>query len=174
MRQTKKLTLGAMMIALGVAFMAIGAYVEVMDLTVAAFLSLLVAFCCMELGTPYNFAVWLGTSLIGALLFTYSFVWMTYLLIFGIYPIVKGYVERTKRIFWIILKLVFVNLSLPVLMLLTKLITGAPLFAVKSGYLVAALYILCVGAFFLYDIFLTVMIRAYLSRLRPRIASFLK
>ena len=39
MRKTKKLTVGAMMIAMGVLFMTLGYFVEALDLTVAAMLS---------------------------------------------------------------------------------------------------------------------------------------
>jgi hypothetical protein len=180
MKETKKLTIGAMMIAIGVAFMALGAYVEALDLTVAALLSLVVAFVCIELGSPYIWIVWLGTSLLGAVFFTGSFVWITYFLIFGLYPILKGLIERLRlKWLWILVKLAVFNVMLPLLMLASQYIIGIPLFALEgvfkdNVFVLIGLYLLCNVAFFLYDVFMTVMIRAYLERFRPRFSQFLK
>ena len=162
------------MIALGVVFMAIGAYVEALDLTVCALLSLLVVFSFMELGSPYCYIVWLGTSILGAVFFTSHPVWISYFLIFGIYPILKAYGERARRIFWIILKLVLANIMLPSLILLSALITGVPFFGTDVLLLKVGLYAACLVAFIIYDVFLTVMIRFYLSNVRHRIAGLLK
>ena len=52
MRQTKKLTLSAMIVALGTVSMVLGAVIEVFDLTAVALASALVAFVYIELGSP--------------------------------------------------------------------------------------------------------------------------
>ncbi len=181
MRKTKKLTLGAMMIALGVLFMMLGYFVEALDLTVAAVLSLVMAFVFIEIGSPYTYAVWLGTSLLGALFFTGSQVWLTYFLIFGIYPVLKAYIERLPRPAWIFVKLGFFNVALVLLMLATQFILMIPFFSefpegvaqyetlIKVGFILAFNL-----AFVLYDIFMTVMIRTYLQKFRHRFRSFLK
>ena len=68
MSQTKKITLSALMVALGTVFMVIGAVVEVLDLTVCALSSLLVVFVFLEIGSYYPWLVWICTSLATALL----------------------------------------------------------------------------------------------------------
>ena len=180
MRKTKKLTVGAMMIAMGVLFMTLGYFVEALDLTVAAMLSAVIAFMVIEVGSPYTYMVWLGTSLLGALLFTGSFVWLTYFLIFGIYPILKYYIEKLPRIAQYALKLLFFNLALIALIFLSELIIGLPFFTVGDKFgeyeniVKAALYIGFNIAFVLYDICLNVMIRVYYLRFRAKFSRLLK
>ena len=63
MRQTKKLTLSAAIVALGTLFMSLGAIFEVFDLSAVALAAVLVAFVYIELGSPYTWLVWLCTTL---------------------------------------------------------------------------------------------------------------
>ena len=79
-----------MMVALGVVFMTIGAFVPSLDMTSAALTSLIVVLIFIEIGSPYTYLVWLATSLIGFIFFSGSAVWLQYLLVFGIYPILKA------------------------------------------------------------------------------------
>ena len=81
-----------MIIALGTVLMVLGAMVDVLDLSVCALASLFVAFVYIEIGSPYPFFVWLGTSLATFLFFPGSIIWLEYLLVFGLYPILKAYV----------------------------------------------------------------------------------
>ena len=52
MKETKKLTISAMTVALGVVFMVVGAVFEVLDLSTAVLASLLVVFIYIEIGSP--------------------------------------------------------------------------------------------------------------------------
>ena len=90
MKHTKKLTLSAMIVALGTVFMVLGAIVEVFDLTAVALASALVAFVYIELGSPYTWLVWLCTTFTTFIVFQSSQMWFMYLVLFGIYPILKG------------------------------------------------------------------------------------
>ena len=182
MKQTKKITVSAMAVALGVVFMTLGFFVEALDLTVAALCSIIMLFVFIEVGKPYTFLVWLCTSLLGTLFFTGSLVWVTYFLVFGIYPIVKAYIERAKRIFWLPLKLVFFNISALILISVSEFILGIPffgeinipLFEGKEWIFKALVYVLLNLAFVVYDIFLTLMVKAYFLRVRPRISKIIK
>ena len=68
MSQTKKITLSAMMVALGTAFMVLGAVIEVLDLTVCSIASMLVVFIYLEIGSYFPWLVWICTSLATALI----------------------------------------------------------------------------------------------------------
>ena len=174
MRPAKKVTVSAMAIALGTIFLTVGAMWEVLDLSLAAISSLLVAFIFIEIGSPYTFIVWLATSLLSLIFFPGSVVWIEYFLIFGIYPIVKAYIERAPRILWWILKIAFANVVVLAMIFLIELITGLPFFASELWYLNVGLYILINAAFVAYDIFLTILIRAYMSTYRQKFRKFLK
>ncbi len=174
MRATKKLTLSAMLVALGTVLMVIGGYVEVLDLTVCALVSLLVAFACVEIGTPYTWLIWLATSLATFLIPTGKALWLLYLLIFGIYPILKGYIERLTRPLWYVLKLVFINAILALLSFAYEFIFELPLVPIDNKYIVVGVYAVMNIAFIAYDMFITVMIRVYFGKFRNRIKNLLK
>jgi len=174
MRATKKLTLSAMLSALGTVLMVVGGYVEVLDLTVCALVSLLVAFACVEIGAPYTWLIWLVTSLATFLIPTGKSLWLLYLLIFGIYPILKGLIERTPRPLWYALKLVFINVILAALTFAYELIFSVPLVPIENKIVVLCVYLVMNVAFIVYDMFITAMIRVYFLRFRNRIKNLLK
>ena len=180
MNKTKKITLSAMLVAIGTMFMVIGAVIELMDLTAVAFASLLVTFAYIELGSPYTYLVWLCTSLATFLLYPGSLMWLMYLLIFGIYPILKGYIERLPKAFWWLIKLVFANLTFTLLVLGTEFIIGVPfferdtLFGLPPIVVKVILWLMMNVMFVLYDIFITIMVRYYFTKLRDRFKNLLK
>ena len=181
MRQTKKLTLSAMTVALGTVFMVLGAVFEVFDLTAAALSAVLVAFVYIELGSPYTWLVWLCTTLTTFLFYQHSPMWFMYLVLFGIFPILKGYIERLVRPLWLPIKLVFGNLAFLLLVFGVKLITGLPFvdpneafFGISGKALYIITWVLFNAAFVAFDFFLTVMVRYYLTNLRPKFKKILK
>ena len=181
MKQTKKLTLSAMIVALGTVFMVLGAVIEVFDLTAVALASVLVAFVYIELGSPYTWLVWLCTTLTTFLLYQHSPMWLIYFVLFGIYPILKGYIERLPRLFWWPIKIVFGNVAFLAMLFGVKLITGLPfidpnesLFGITGRALYIATWILINIAFVAYDFFIAVMVRYYMEKLRPRFRKILK
>ena len=174
MSSTKKLTLSAVTVALGAVVMTVGAFFEVLDLTACCFASLLVMFVYMEIGSPYTWLVWICTSLAVFLIAPAKFVWAEYLFIFGIYPILKAYIERLPRKLWILMKAVFFALVVGGAILVCDILLGVPFFEVEATWLkVGAIALIAVAAA-AYDMFLTVMIRFYIFKLRPRIKNLLK
>ena len=175
MRTTKKLTVSAMATALGAALMALGAAVEVIDMALAALASLLIIIIIIEVGQPYPWLVWLSTSLITFLLsiFMESTVWLMYF-VFGVFPIIKLYVEKLRRGFWLLLKLVYVNLCIIGLAFALELIFGLPRFETDPLILKVGIYILSNVAFLMYDRLLTLASRIYFEKLRPRFRTFFK
>lgn len=174
MSQTKKITLSALMVALGTTFMILGAVIEVLDLTVCALASLLVVFIFLEIGSYYPWLVWICTTLTTALLYPASLLWIEYLLIFGIYPLLKAYIEKLPKWSWIIVKLVYANAVVLALYFVCERLLGVPFFTDEAAWLRVVTYILTNVAFVAYDFFITVMVRAYYEKLRPRFKSFLK
>lgn len=174
MRNTKKITLSSLLVALGVIFMSLGAVIEVVDLTACAVASLLVVFAYLEIGNPYSWLIWLCTSLISLLMFPGSFVWLNYLGVFGIYPILKAYIEKAPRFLWWILKLVYINIVIWAMIFLVELIFSVPFFDTELWIMRVALYLLINVAFIAYDLFITVMVRIYFGKIRQKFIRFLK
>ena len=175
MRQTKKVTLSAMIVALGTVFMVLGGFIEVLDLSVCALASLLVVFAYIEIGKPYYWLVWICTSLATFLLSPGKQLWILYLAIFGIYPILKAFFERIKnRSVWLVLKLVYINIILVAFTLVWEFVFSVPLFVFDNKLFVAIAYAVVNVGFIAYDAFISVMVRLYFVKLRPRFKGLLK
>ena len=175
MSQTKKITLSALMVALGAAVMILGAVIEVLDLTVCAFSSMLVVFIYLEIGSYYPWLVWICTTLTTALLYPGSIIWIEYFLVFGIYPLIKAYIERLPKWSWIIVKLVYINVVVLSIFAVSELLLGIPFFedGLGRGMKIFTWALLNV-AFVAYDFFISTMVRFYYAKLRPRFKKFLK
>jgi len=170
-----------MIVALGTVFMVLGAVIEVFDLTAVALASVLVAFVYIELGSPYTWLVWLCTTLTTFLLYQHSAMWFIYLVLFGIYPILKGYIEKLPRFSWWPIKLLFGNASFVLMIFGIKLITGLPfidpnekMFGITGTALYIVTWVLLNVAFIAYDFFISVMVRYYMEKLRSRFKKILK
>ncbi len=181
MKQTKKLTISSMAVALGTLFMVVGAYIETLDLTAVALASVLVAFIYIEIGSPYTWLVWICTSALTFILYPHSLMWLMYLIMFGIYPVLKGYIEKLKRVFWLPLKLVYGNITFAIVIFGAGFLTGIPFidpnddfFGLTGTVIYVLTWILLNIAFVAYDFFTTVMVRFYIEKIRPKIKNLLK
>lgn len=187
MRQVKKITLSAVMCALGVALMTLGAVFSSLDLTMAAVASLTVVFVYLEIGAPYTWFCWLITSGLSALMFPGSILWAEYLLIFGLYPILKGIIEKTPRPFWWLLKLAFFHVAGALFLVVLRFVYGMPIFGTGTDSFVdisfladnrtlaiVILYVVALLALIVYDFFLTVVVRIYVLKYRRKFGKFLK
>ena len=155
--------------------MALGIFSGVLDMSACALSSLLIAFLFIEVGAPYVYIGWLATSLLLFLFFPGSVIWLEYLIVFGIYPVLKAYIERLPRWSWLILKLLFGCAVIFAVIILTEFITGTPFFDGVSLWLIkAGIALFLVLLFIVYDVFLTVLIRFYFERLRNRFKNLLK
>ena len=159
--------------ALGSALMAIGAVWELVDMALAALASFLVVIILIEVGSPYPWLVWITTSLITFLFFPGSTVWLMYF-VFGVFPILKYYIEKLKRLFWFPLKLIYVNACIIGLMYAMDFIFGLPLFETDLLILKIALYAVLNVAFFAYDRLLTLLVRLYNEKYRHRFRRLFK
>lgn len=174
MKLTKKITLSAMAIAISVAMLSVGALVEVLDMAVASLMSLLVVFVFIEIGSPYVWFVWLGTSIITCLIPNGLLVGVEYFAVFGIYPILKAYFEKAPRpIRWPI-KIVYINIFIGAALILSEIVSFISFFDIGAWYFKLALAAGLNLVFVLYDVYLTRMIRFYYSVIRKRILKFLK
>lgn len=166
MRPTKKITVSAMVTALGSTLMAIGAVWKLVDGALAAFASLLLVIIIIEVGSAFSWLVWLTTSLITALLFPSSTVWLLYFVL-GVFPILKYYIEKLKRPFWFPIKLVYVNACLVGLMYVLDFVFGTSLFGVEVMPMIkAVLYVGLNIVFFAYDRLITLIVRLYIEKYR--------
>lgn len=163
----KYLTVSAMLCALGVIFLSLGALVEMLDLSVAVIASLLVVYAVIEIGGAYPWMIWIVTSLVGYLLMPKTPV-LFFALFFGFYPILKEKFEKLPRVVAWVIKILTFHVSLAVMVLALWLFFPAMLEGLGQILLLIGLYAVSVAAFVVYDIALTRIITFYFIRLRER------
>ena len=171
MRSTKRikyLTVGAMLSALGVVFLALGSFLEVLDLTAAILASLLCAYAVIEMGRGYPWLIWLVTSILSLLLLPVKTPALFYAFFAGAYPILKEKTERLGRLPCVLLKLVILHASLGLILLTLKLFLPSSLDSYGLWWMPLLLYLLCLACFWLYDLALTRIITLYLFRFQRR------
>ncbi len=175
MRKTKKITLSAMMVALGTVLLLVGALFDILDLAMGAVTSIIMIFVFIELGSPYTWLVWLATSLCAFLTGMsnpMAAVW--YFLLFGLYPIIKAYIERLPRKIWILPKIAYAALVFVSVIGLYRLIFGISPFALETKLVNTVILILGAVCFVVYDLFVTAVAKVYLLKYRKRFSKLLK
>lgn len=186
-QKTKKLTMGALLAAMGVALIFIGALIETLDLTVAALASFFCIFAIIELGGIYPWLIYAVTGILAVVLMPYSLGGWYYLLLFGYYPILKEKLDKLiKPVAWTI-KILFFNLTLVLgtavaFMLFFGNAEGKTLidaFMYVFGgeevgeWFAIGIYLLANLTFIIYDFALTKIIIFYFAKIRKRL-KFLK
>ncbi len=171
-KATRNLTAAAVLAALGVVFLALGAFVEVLDLSMAAIASLTVVFAVIELKGKYPPLVYLVTSLLAFLLLPSKTPALFYACFAGYYPILKAVYEGhfSRPVAWLLKLFSFCVAMALIAFFGIKLLFPAD-FLWQARYF---LWLLPLGlVFVLYDVALTRLITFYMVRLRGRF-SFLR
>lgn len=167
-KNTKRLTVSAMISALSVTLLYLGSFIEVLDITMAVTASLFSAVMVIEYGKGAPWSVFGVTSVLSLILLPQKLPALMYALFFGYYPIIKEYVEkiRNKLVSWIV-KLFIFSFATALLLLLSKLFLAET--DMPAGALMTAIFlILSAAMLILYDVALTRMISYYIIKLRHR------
>ena len=174
MKETKRLTLVAMMSALTVVFLVIASVLSTLDLTMAALSSFCMVFLYIEVGSPYTYLSWLASTLLTFIFFPNGYIFLVYFFIFGIYPILKGFIERLPRWAWLPVKLVWFNAILVLLLFLIGFILGIDVMAGEGLIGRILIYVLANVSFLAYDLLMTVIARLYILKYRDKFHKYLK
>ena len=178
-KRVKDLTLGAVLSALGVAIIALGFVVEVLDLSAAAIASFICVFAVIEIGGIYPWLIFAVTGALSVILLPTNLGAWCYVLFFGYFPILKEKIERLKKPFAWVIKMAIGNVAFAILLFgvgtltygtglsFTELVNKV--FETDFGTGMAIAMVAMVEALFvLYDIALTRLITFYFKRLRHR------
>ena len=174
-KNTKQLALAGIFAGLGVVILLLGALLQVLDLSAAALVALLIAVAVLELSPIYPPLIYVATGLLSLVLLPDKLAAVVYLTITGYYPIVKRYFERLPVWLSWVLKFVLFNLALTAplgvgvwLLSLDLSFTGTRLEG-YGAFALGAVYLVGNVVFLLFDIVLTRFSRLYLSRWRRRL-----
>ncbi len=158
--------MSAVISALGVVLLMLGSLVQVLDLSMAAIVSLFVVFAVIEIRGPYPFLIYVVTSVLSLLLLPVKTPALVYAAFAGYYPILKCVLEgRLPRLWAWVLKTVIFCAGVAVAVLV-----AGWLLLMDLSWLLANWWVLLVSipVFLLYDVGLTRLISAYLNRWHAR------
>ncbi len=164
-----RLTVCALLSALGLVILSFGTLLEVLELTVVMLASLLIVPVVIEYRGVYPWSVYAVTSTCALLLLPTKATAFSYV-IFGFYPILKAYLERLPRLLCLFCKeIVFLILEATLLVTWNFLIG----FEDAPPWYNLCLTILGFVALHLFDLSLSRLIRAYLNRYRSLIRKWM-
>lgn len=166
---TKRLTVCAMLSALGVVLLYLGSLIDVLDISMAVIASLTCVIAVIEYGKGAPWSIYGVTSILSFILLPNKTPAAMYAIFFGFYPILKEKFEKQKKVVSWVLKEVVFNVSLVIMgfamyfltMTADNTLFSAPTFVV---FLILAAELV----FILYDIALTRLISFYIISIRHR------
>lgn len=163
-KSTKKLTFSAIISALAVAIMYVGALIEVLDLSTAALASICVMLVLTELGMKYAFLSYACIGVLSFLVLPTKYAAIMFAGFLGFYPMAKCFFERKFRgILCLVFKFVLLNVSIGVMLLAVRYVMAEALW---FEIMVLALANI---VFVVYDVALTRLLRAYVFVWRKKL-----
>lgn len=154
--RTLNIIRGGLFTALGLVFMYIAFLIPINSLFFGAAASAVIPICIMVSGTRYGLLVYISTALLSILLLGLRTITISYIIFFGLYGIIKYYIERLRRVSYeILLKLIFFNAALTLSFYLYRLLfLNIPSYKFPVWLILAALQFV----FLIYDYALTIFI----------------
>lgn len=181
-KRTKKLTLGAMLAAIGTVLLFVGSYFQVLDLSMAAIASFVCVIAVIELGTAWSWGVYAVAGLIALRLNPQSFAPWVFIAFLGYYPIIKEKIERLRAPLAWLIKILCFNAAVIACCALAYYTFASGLasnfiefFNVMLGFnsaayaVAGALLVFMNVVFVIYDLALTRLISLYMFRLRSKL-----
>lgn len=164
-KSTRALATGGIFLALSIVTLFIATIIPGVELTLYAISSFYVAFIIVESGARNGMLFYVASVLLGLLIVPNKAGLLPYAMFFGLYGIVKYYIEKIRKTpFEIVLKLLFFNVSYGVgLLFFKELFLGS----VNLPDLAWPLLIIGAQGFFLFfDYLYTLVVGFYLAK-RP-------
>ena len=107
MKNSSKTALSGMAVALGTVVMLLASAIPTLEYAIPAFAGFMVLFILVELDVGWAAGVYAATSLLGIFIVPNKEAVGMYIALFGIYPVVKFYVDRLPKAVGYIVKSVF-------------------------------------------------------------------
>ncbi|MEA4831054.1 MAG: hypothetical protein VB118_00380 [Oscillospiraceae bacterium] len=164
--KTRRIAYGALLTAIGVALLAIGSVITTLDISLAAYTSLLILFVTIETDDKMAFSVFFCISVLSFLILPQKSPAFMFAFFMGWYPIYKKHVEKLNVVLSWILKLSAFNTSMLLLYLFTTKIFSLPEDLVEMK---VAFFLFANIGFVLIDIFFTLFIPFYIFKIRKRL-----
>ena len=177
MKTSYKVALGGMIMALCVLCMTATNLFPIASFALPAIAGCLIIPINLELGKKWALCVYLGTALLSIFISSDHTAIISFIVLFGHYPILKGIIERIRKpiIEWV-LKMLLFNIAVGIGVLLTLLFFGMDILIAEYGEFgkigIIAFWAVCNVVFAVFDIALTRMITLIIYRFLPLLKRF--
>lgn len=164
--KSKRLVFASLLCALSFVFMYVGTLTGVFDLCAVVVGAVCTIFAAIEMGGAWPWLVFAVTGTLCALLLPDKFIAMEYIVLGGLYPILKSFFEKLPKILSWGAKIAAFNLMLAACLAMAKFVLG-----MQDDYIAFDVIVFAAGnAFFIvYDVALTVFIAYYFQNLRHKL-----
>ena len=167
--KNRTIALGGVLLALSAASLFLASFVPGIELSLYAFSSFFTAAMIVEAGAKGGWTFYFASALLAFFLIPNKGAALMYAVFFGLYALVKFYIERIRKVpLEILLKLLFFSGAVFVLLYFFKeLFLGAVAFPDK--YPLWILFAAAALVFLLYDYVFTLIIEFYRRRIRKKV-----
>lgn len=159
---SKKIAYGGILLALNTILLLLINVIPINTLFIMGVASLIISIVIMEWGPKSGVIFYIGTVILSFIVMTNKAQWVAYILTFGVYGLVKYFIEQDRQIYIeYILKLIFANIMIFILYLILKSFIQIPI----NIILVLAFEVV----FLIYDYVYTSFIGYYNEKLKKLI-----
>lgn len=159
---SKKIAYGGILLALNTILLLLINVIPINTLFIMGVASLIISIVIMEWGPKSGVIFYIGTVILSFIVMTNKAQWVAYILTFGVYGLVKYFIEQDRQIYIeYILKLIFANIMIFILYLILKTFIQIPI----NIILVLAFEVV----FLIYDYVYTSFIGYYNEKLKKLI-----
>ncbi len=173
MKESRNISLAGILTALCVVCLAIGTFVQTLDLTAAALGSIIILIAFIELGKKWSWGVFAVSAILSVLILPHKLPCVVFALFSGFYPILKEDLNRiqkkwlsyTVRIATFNIAFVLIG-SISVFLLKTDITSqyGEFIYIAVIGFILLANI-----TFILFDLALERIAVYYISKIRPKV-----
>ena len=176
MKNTVKTALGGMCIGLSVALMALSSIIPFLTYAIPALAAVLVMFMRIECDWKWALGVYIGTSVISALILPEKEAVAIYIALIGYYPLIKLIFDKLPKVIGYIVKAVFFAGVIVATYYIIMHVFGisTELLEDTQGFMIPLLVVLGLAAFILYDIAIEKLEIAYYRRWQKQFRKLFK
>ncbi len=176
MKNSSKTALSGMAVALGTVVMLLASAIPTLEYAIPAFAGFMVLFILVELDVGWAAGVYAATSLLGIFIVPNKEAVGMYVAIFGLYPIVKFFVDRlSKAVGYIIKSVFFLIMSVGVYYIMIKVFgIAAELLEDMNKFTLPLLLVLGLAAFLVYDRAMSLIAVKYKHRFHKYVVRMFK
>ena len=167
MKKSKKTAIAGIFTALCVVVLFVGSLFQSLDLSAAAFASMIIVVVLTELGRNWALGVYGASAIISLLLLPYKSPALIFAVFAGLYPLAKQFLNRITPM-WLsyLARIVFFNIILVILVFAASKLLFLEEFFFNFK---AVIFLLSNITFVLYDFALERIVMYYIIKIRPTI-----